>query len=67
MRPGVLGLTFLLVASVASADVRITTRNGKKIIYNVPSGKASYSNFEWLARQHDRRSRFDPLIEQYAR
>ena len=67
MRPGVLGLTFLLLASTASADVRITTRNGKKVIYNVPSGKTSYSNFEWLARQHDRRSRFDPLIEQYAR
>lgn len=67
MRPGVLGLTFLLLASTVNADVRITTRNGKKIIYNVPSGKASYSNFEWLARQHDRRSRFDPLIEQYAR
>ncbi len=67
MRPGVLGLTFLLLASTANADVRITTRNGRKIIYNVPSGKTSYSNFQWLARQHDRRSRFDPLIEQYAR
>lgn len=50
-----------------SADVRITTRNGKKVIYNVPSGRSSYSNFEWLAKQHDRRSRFDPWIEQYAR
>jgi soluble lytic murein transglycosylase-like protein len=67
MRPGVLGLAFVLLATTAVADVRITTRNGKKVIYNVPSGRGSYSNFEWLARQHDRRSRFDPLIEQYAR
>src|SRR5688500_8608166 len=67
MRPGVLGLTFLLLAPTPSADVRSTTRHGKQLLYNVPPGKASCSNFEWLARQHDRRSKFDPLIEQYAR
>ena len=67
MRPGVLGLTLVFLAATAVADVRITTRNGKKVIYNVPTGRSSYSNFEWLARQHDRRSRFDPLIEKYAR
>ena len=68
MRPGVLGLAVLLLfATTGSADVRITTRNGKKVIYNVPSGRSSYSNFEWLAKQHDRRTRFDPWIEQYAR
>lgn len=68
MRRGVLGLAVLLLFAMSgSADVRITTRNGKKVIYNVPSGRSSYSNFEWLAKQHDRRSRFDPWIEQYAR
>lgn len=68
MRPGVLGLAVLLLfATTGSADVRITTRNGRKVIYNIPSGRSSYSNFEWLAKQHDRRSRFDPWIEHYAR
>ena len=68
MRPGVLGLAVLLLfATTGNADVRITTRNGKKVIYNIPSGRSSYSNFEWLAKQHDRRTRFDPWIEQYAR
>jgi soluble lytic murein transglycosylase-like protein len=68
MRPGVLGLAVLLLfAMTGNADVRITTRNGKKVIYNVPSGRSTYSNFEWLAKQHDRRTRFDPWIEQYAR
>ncbi|MGZ8867687.1 MAG: lytic transglycosylase domain-containing protein [Thermoanaerobaculia bacterium] len=68
MRPGVLGLAVLfLFAAAGNADVRITTRNGKKVIYNIPTGRSSYSNFEWLAKQHDRRTRFDPWIEQYAR
>lgn len=62
-----MAVTLLLVAATAGADVRIATRNGKKVIYNVPSAKSSYSNFEWLARQHDRRSKYDPIIEQYAR
>jgi soluble lytic murein transglycosylase-like protein len=67
MRAGVTAVALLLVAATAGADVRIATKNGKKVIYNVPSGKSSYSNYEWLARQHDRRSRYDPIIEQYAR
>lgn len=67
MRVGVTALAFLLAAATASADVRMTTKNGRKLIYNVPSGKSQYSNFEWLARQHDRRTKYDPLIERYAR
>ena len=67
MRAGVTAFAFLLIAATASADVRITTKDGKKLIYNVPSGKKStFSNFEWLARQHDRRTKYDVLIEQYA-
>lgn len=67
MRLGVLGLVLVLAAVSATADVRVVTKNGRKLIYNVPSGKASYSNYQWLARQHDRRSRFDAFIEEYAR
>ncbi|HUP46986.1 MAG TPA: lytic transglycosylase domain-containing protein [Thermoanaerobaculia bacterium] len=62
-----LGLALILLAASAGAEVRVVTKNGKKVIYNIPSGKSSYSNLEWLARQHDRRSRFDALIEQYGR
>jgi soluble lytic murein transglycosylase-like protein len=65
-RTGVMAFALLLSAAIASADVRITTKNGKKVIYNVPSGKSSWTNYEWLARQHDRRTKYDPLIERYA-
>ncbi|MEO6488089.1 MAG: lytic transglycosylase domain-containing protein [Thermoanaerobaculia bacterium] len=69
MRLGVTGFAFVLFAATAAmADIRVTTgADGRKTIYNVPSGKTTYSNYQWLARQHDRRSRFDELIEQYAR
>ena len=66
MRPGVMALAFLLFAANASADVRITTKNGRKVIYNVPSGKSTYSNFEWLAKRHDRRTKFDSIIEHWS-
>jgi soluble lytic murein transglycosylase-like protein len=62
-------LGVLMVASVAHADVRIAVKsNGKKVIYNVgsmPKG-TSGSALKWLAKQHDRRSKYDAYIEQYA-
>ena len=67
MRVGVAATALIIfVAATAAADVRIATRDGRKVIYNVPTGKSKPSNYEWLARQHDRRSRFDALIEHYA-
>ena len=57
----------VLAATAAGADVRITTAaDGRKTIYNVGGGKSAWSNYQWLAKQHDRRSRYDRLIEQYA-
>ena len=42
-------------------------RDGKKVIYNVGSaGGGKASDLKWLARQRDRRSSYDRLIEQYA-
>lgn len=56
----------LFVAHAASADVRMTVkRDGTKVIYNV-GRSSSHGNLEWLARKHDRRSKYDPIIERYA-
>lgn len=62
-------MAWLLFAGAAAADVKLAVkRNGEKVIYNVgrdPSGGRG-SDLNWLAKQHDRRSKFDPLIEHYA-
>ena len=56
----------MLVASAAGADVRLTTkRDGTKLITN-DSRTARGGNFDWLAKHHDRRSKYDPIIERYA-
>jgi soluble lytic murein transglycosylase-like protein len=59
----------LLAASAARADVRLATKpDGRKVIYNVgeaPRGSKG-SDLNWLASRHDRRSKYDPLIEHYA-
>lgn len=63
-------LAILLAGSSADAQVQLTIKaDGSKVIYNVPSGKAhgKSTNYQWLARQHDRRSRYDLLIEKYAK
>jgi soluble lytic murein transglycosylase-like protein len=69
MRFTSLVLAALLVASAASADVRLAVkRDGKKVIYNVggaPRGTRG-GDLNWLAKRHDRRSKFDPMIEKYA-
>lgn len=67
--PSVMVLGVFLVANAAFADVRLAVkRDGTRLIYNVgsePRG-ARGPNFEWLAKRHDRPSRFDPIIERYA-
>src|SRR5712691_2627395 len=64
-------LALLLAASNLSAQVQLFIKaDGSKVIYNVPSGRshrAGVTDFQWLARQHDRPSRYDLLIERYAR
>lgn len=62
------GLCLLLFAGVAGGDVRLTVKkDGTKLISNVGrSGSGRGTDFNWLAKKHDRRSKFDPIIERYA-
>ncbi len=63
---GVCVLGVLLVASPASGDVRLTVkRDGTKLITNDGGGSRS-RNLDWLVKKHDRRSKYDPIIERYA-
>jgi soluble lytic murein transglycosylase-like protein len=68
MRVGVAAFALVLVATSASADVHIATRaDGRRVIYNSPTGKTTRdTNWHWLAKQQDRPSRYDPIIERYA-
>lgn len=55
----------LLVAGSASAGVKLSvTKDGQKVITNEPSFRTR--NLDWLAARHDRRTKYDPLIEKYA-
>lgn len=58
----------VVLASSAAADVRLTVKpDGTKVIYNV--GRVSGgrgTDWSWLARQHDRRTKYDSIIERYA-
>ena len=61
----------VILAATASADVKLVVRSdGTKVIVNdrrAPSRDAiSESTLGWLARQRDRRSEYDPIIEGYA-
>jgi soluble lytic murein transglycosylase-like protein len=66
MRTGVIAIALAALSVSAAADVRMMIgRDGKKTIYNVGS-YAHSSDYDWLARQRDRRSQFDAAIERYA-
>jgi soluble lytic murein transglycosylase-like protein len=61
-------LATLLVATAATAEVRLTIRpDGRKLITNYGGGSGRGADWNWLARQHDRRSKYDLLIEKYAK
>src|SRR5688572_30511754 len=67
MRSAGVGVIVLLVVSSAVADVRLTVKSdGTKVIYNVGRGSRG-TDLAWLARRHDRRSKYDPIIEKYAK
>jgi soluble lytic murein transglycosylase-like protein len=56
----------LVLATAAQADVRLVVgRDGKKTIYNTGSYSRGNDYAAW-AKMHDRRSRFDAMIERYA-
>lgn len=66
MRGIVLGSMILLVAASADGAVKLTIKkDGTKVISN--SGRSAQAgNLNWLASRHDRRSKYDTYIEQYA-
>jgi soluble lytic murein transglycosylase-like protein len=60
----------MLLATSASAQVKLVIKkDGSKLIVNDSRaiGGGRYSDYKWLARQHDRRSIYDGFIEQYSR
>ena len=60
-------VALLALSVTARADVRLAIRpNGKKVIYNVWSPSVRTSNYTWLAKQRNRQSAYDKLIERYA-
>jgi len=63
-------LGVLAVANAAQADVRLAVkRDGTKVIYNVgaaPKGTSGGTDWHRLAKKHDRRSKYDRIIERYA-
>jgi soluble lytic murein transglycosylase-like protein len=59
----------VLLASAAAADVRVATRpDGSKVIYNVGgNARGRQADLHWLAKQRNRASKYDAIIEKYAR
>ena len=54
----------VFLAGSVQAGVKIVTQQGTKVITNAGSG--NMRNLGWLAARHDRRSKYDPLIERFA-
>jgi soluble lytic murein transglycosylase-like protein len=65
MRRFTLLTAVFFLAGATQGDVRLTDRNGRKVIYNVGRSAGS-PDLNWLAKRHDRRSKYDPYIEHYA-
>jgi soluble lytic murein transglycosylase-like protein len=67
MRLGAAGVA-LLIAVSATAQVQITVqKDGTKLITNFGGiGKGKASDLAWLAKQRNKRSQYDPIINRYA-
>jgi soluble lytic murein transglycosylase-like protein len=57
-----------LIALPALAQVQLVIRDGKKVIVNFPTigGGGKISDLKWLAKQRNRHTPYDKMIEQYA-
>jgi soluble lytic murein transglycosylase-like protein len=64
-----IGLGVACLAAPVFAEVRLVVRSdGSKHIYNLPSGRkgaSSAGDLHFLARQHNRPSSYDPIIEKH--
>jgi soluble lytic murein transglycosylase-like protein len=57
----------LAIAAPLGAQVSFTIRaDGKKVISNFGAQSSKKSDWSWLARQRNRRSEYDALIDRYA-
>jgi hypothetical protein len=55
------------MALPAVAQVQLTVRgDGKKVISNIGVASGRSSNFAWLAKQRNRKSKYDSTIERYS-
>jgi hypothetical protein len=66
MRALTLCALIAIIAAPAGAAVKITVKkDGTKLISN--GGRSGqHGNLNWLASRHDRRTKYDPIIERYA-
>jgi soluble lytic murein transglycosylase-like protein len=66
MRRFFLCVAVVSVACSASAGVKLTVKkDGTKLITNSGGRSAASGNLEWLAGRHDRRTKYDPIIERH--
>jgi soluble lytic murein transglycosylase-like protein len=68
MRPASACLALLLIGASLQAQVRLTIkRDGSKVISNFGANSSAKSNdWNWWAKQRDRRSDYDSFIDRYA-
>ena len=62
-------ITIFILAVPAEAGVKLTVRkDGEKVITNDRHGRhvTGGADLRWLAKQHDRRSKYDRIIERYS-
>ncbi|HEY8132517.1 MAG TPA: lytic transglycosylase domain-containing protein [Thermoanaerobaculia bacterium] len=66
MRLAAVGVA-LFAAVSATAQVQITVRSdGTKVISNIGSGGRRTSDYVWLSKQRNHRSKYDPIIERHS-
>jgi len=58
-------VALILLGGSASAQVSMEIRNGRKVIYNIPSGSSRSDDLTWLARQRDRTTIYDSIINRH--
>jgi soluble lytic murein transglycosylase-like protein len=60
-------IALIAVCASAGAQVTLTIRaDGRKVITNFGAQSARKTDWKWLARQRNRRSQYDGIIERYA-
>ena len=62
-----LAIALIAVCAAADAQVSIVVRaDGRKVISNFGAQSSRKTDWSWLARQRNRRSAYDAIIERYA-